>query len=189
MIAALEGLLFICGDEGLTLKQISEVLDINKNEAKDLVQKLYNDLDNPNRGIKMEYLGGKFKLTTKIEHSKFYEKLVYNEQEKKLSESALQVLSIIAYNQPISRVQVDKIRGISSAYIFRKLLIKNLIEECGKSEEPGKPTLYKVTNIFLDYFGLGSIKDLPEIKKIEIEVDSTDKDLFQTKYNEEIEKL
>ena len=100
-----------------------------------------------------------------------------------MSDSALQVLSIIAYNQPISRVQVDKIRGVSSAYIFRKLVLKNLIEDCGKSDEPGKPTLYKVTDHFLDYFGLGSIKELPEIKEVIIE--DKDDDLFKTKYNDE----
>ena len=183
MLPALEGLLFICGDEGLSLKQITEILEIDSNEAKSLIQKLYNELDIPERGIKIEYLGGKFKLTTKKDNAKYFEKLAHSEQESKLSDSALQVLSIIAYNQPISRVQVDKIRGVSSAYIFRKLVLKNLIEDCGKSDEPGKPTLYKVTDHFLDYFGLGSIKELPEIKEVIIE--DKDDDLFKTKYNDE----
>ncbi len=184
MQAALEGLLFICGDEGLSLKQISEILSIDINETKKLIQQLYNELDKPERGIKLEFLGGKFKLTTKKENAKYFEKLVQSEQESKLSDSALQVLSIIAYNQPISRVQVDKMRGVSSAYIFRKLVLKDLIEDCGKSDEPGKPTLYKVTNHFLDYFGLGSIKELPEIK--EVESKEKNDDLFKTKYNDEI---
>lgn len=183
MQAVLEGLLFITGDEGLTLNQIINILEINNNEAKLLIKNLYNELDKPNRGIKLEFIGGKFKLTTKREHAKYFEKLVYNEQETKLSESALQVLSIIAYNQPLSRVQIDKIRGVSSAYIVRKLLLKNLIIDCGKSDEPGRPTLYKVTDQFLNYFGLGSIKDLPKIDKVEKKDDNTD--LFETKYNEE----
>ena len=106
MKAALEGLLFISGDDGLDIKQIMDILEISMEKAKILIQSLYNDLDKTDRGIKLEFLGGKFKLTTKSEHAHYYEKLVYNEQDHKLSQSALEVLSIIAYNQPISRVQI-----------------------------------------------------------------------------------
>lgn len=182
MKAALEGLLFISGDDGLDIKQIMDILEISMEKAKVLIKSLYNDLDKTDRGIKLEFLGGKFKLTTKREHAHYYEKLVYNEQDHKLSQSALEVLSIIAYNQPISRVQIDKIRGVSSAYIVRKLVLKNLIEDCGRSEEAGRPLLYKVTNQFLNYFGLGSIKELPKIE--EIKQDEKDYDIFETKYHE-----
>ena len=182
MKAALEGLLFVIGDEGLSLKDIENVLEISDNEAKKLIKELYNDLNQDNRGIKLEYLGERFKLTTKREHAKYFEKLVQNEQNNKLSDAALEVLSIIAYSGPITRVYIDKIRGVSSAYIVRKLVLKNLIEECGKSEDIGRPMLYKVTNQFLNYFGLGSIKELPEIK--EIEKKENNNNLFETKYHE-----
>ena len=182
MQAALEGLLFVIGDEGLSLNDIINTLEISEEEAKKLIKNLYNELNQDNRGIKLEYLGEKFKLTTKKEHSKYYEKLVQNEQNNKLSDSALEVLSIIAYSGPITRVNIDKIRGVSSAYIVRRLVLKNLIEECGKSDEPGRPLLYKITNQFLNYFGLGSIKDLPEIK--ETQKNDNDKNLFETKYHE-----
>ena len=183
MQAALEGLLFISGDDGLDLKQITDILEIEKEEAKKLIQQLYDDLDNDNRGIKLEYLGEKFKLTTKKCHAKYFEKLVKEEQEAHLSEAALEVLSIIAYKGPISRVQIDKIRGVGSTYTIRKLILKNLIEDCGRSDEVGKPILYKVTNQFLNYFGLGSIKELPEIK--EVEIPEEEKDLFESKYSED----
>ena len=182
MKAALEGLLFVIGDEGLSLKDIENVLEISDDEAKKLIKELYNELNQDNRGIKLEYLGEKFKLTTKREHAKYFEKLVQNEQNNKLSDAALEVLSIIAYSGPITRVDIDKIRGVSSAYIVRKLVLKNLIEECGKSEDIGRPMLYKVTNQFLNYFGLGSIKELPEIK--EIEKKEKNNNLFETKYHE-----
>ena len=182
MKAALEGLLFVIGDEGLSLKDIENVLEISDNEAKKLIKELYNDLNQDNRGIKLEYLGERLKLTTKREHAKYFEKLVQNEQNNKLSDAALEVLSIIAYSGPITRVDIDKIRGVSSAYIVRKLVLKNLIEECGKSEDIGRPMLYKVTNQFLNYFGLGSIKELPEIK--EIEKKENNNNLFETKYHE-----
>ena len=182
MIAALEGLLFVIGDEGLTLKDISSILEISEDETKKLIKELYNELNQNNRGIELECFGERFKFTTKREHSKYFEKLVQNEQNNKLSDAALEVLSIIAYSGPITRVDIDKIRGVSSAYIVRKLVLKNLIEECGKSEDVGRPTLYKVTNQFLNYFGLGSIKDLPKIKEIEKKEDNDN--LFETKYHE-----
>ena len=182
MLSALEGLLFIIGDEGLTLKDISSILEINEDETKKLIKELYNELNQDTRGIELEYFGERFKLTTKREHSKYFEKLVQNEQNNKLSDAALEVLSIIAYSGPITRVNIDKIRGVSSAYIVRKLVLKNLIEECGKSEDIGRPTLYKVTNQFLNYFGLTSIKELPKIKEIEKKEENDN--LFETKYHE-----
>lgn len=182
MLSALEGLLFVIGDEGLSLKDIVNILEISDDDAKKLIKELYNELNQDNRGIKLEYLGERFKLTTKSEHAKYFEKLVKNEQNNKLSDAALEVLSIIAYSGPITRVDIDKIRGVSSAYIVRKLVLKNLIEECGKSEDIGRPMLYKVTNQFLNYFGLGSIKDLPKIKEIEKKEDNDN--LFETKYHE-----
>ena len=123
MKAALEGLLFISGDNGLTLKQISEILEISIEESKLILKDLYIDYNSEKRGINLEFLGEHFKLTTKKEHKKYYEKLVIDEQSTKLSQSALEVLSIIAYNQPISRIQVDKIRGVNSSYVIRKLVL------------------------------------------------------------------
>ena len=182
MLPALEGLLFVIGDDGLSLSDITDILEINEAETNKLIEELNNELNQENRGIKLEYFGEKYKLTTKAEHAKYFEKLVCNEQNNKLSDSALEVLSIIAYSGPITRVNIDKIRGVSSAYIVRKLVLKNLIEDCGKTEEPGRPTLYKITDQFLNYFGLSSIKELPEIKEIEKKEDNNN--LFETKYHE-----
>lgn len=182
MKSALEGLLFIIGDEGLTLKDIATILEISDDEAKKIIKELSNELNQETRGIALEYFGERFRLTTKTEHSKYFEKLVQNEQKNKLSDAALEVLSIIAYSGPVTRVDIDKIRGVSSAYIVRKLVLKNLIEECGKSEDIGRPTLYKITNQFLNYFGLASTKELPKIKEIEKKEDNDN--LFETKYHE-----
>ena len=82
-----------------------------------------------------------------------------------LSQSQLEVLAIVAYNEPITRVEIDEIRGLSSQYIVKKLLSKDLIKVVGKSDLPGKPNLYKTTKEFLDAFGLASLSDLPDIKK------------------------
>jgi len=183
MKAVIEGLLFISGDEGLTLDELKNILEIDINEIKNLIKELYKDYQNENRGIKLELLGNHFKLTTKQEHKDYYKKLIKDEETNKLSQAALETLSIIAYNEPISRLDIDEVRGVSSSYVLRKLILKGLIEEKGKSDSPGRPTLYGVTSNFLDYFGLGSTKELPEIKKKEENNDESN-NLFETKYQE-----
>ena len=184
MKGLIEGLLFVSGEDGLTLDEISKIIEKDKEDIKKVIQELYKDYEDINRGIKLEYLGNHFKLTTKNEHKDYYKKLFDEEENSTLSESCLEVLAIIAYNAPITRTEVDEIRGVNSSYAIRKLLIKNLIEEVGKYELPGRPKLYTVTSNFLDYFGLGSIDDLPKlnIKKESTEINN---DLFQSKYNEE----
>ena len=181
MKAVIEGILFLSGDDGISIDEISNIINKDKEEIKKIIKELYHDYEDENRGIRLEYLGEKFKLTTKAEHKKYYTKLV-NEENNTLSESSLEVLAIIAYSGPITRIDIDNIRGVNSSYIIRKLLIKGLIEECGRSDVPGKPRIYKVTNKFLDYFGLGSIDELP---KIEIkESNNNEEDLFKSKYQE-----
>ena len=126
------------------------------------------EYDKDERGIRISYLGDAFKLTTKKEHKEYYQKLI-KEKEEILSQAQLEVLAIIAYNEPITRIEIDEIRGISSTYVIKKLLSKDLIKVVGKSDLPGKPNLYKTTKTFLDCFGLASINDLPELEKEEVE--------------------
>lgn len=184
MKAVIEGLLFISGDEGLTLEELKNNLEIDIDELKNLIKELYKDYQSDERGIKLELLGNHFKLTTKPEHKNYYKKLIKNEENNKLSQAALETLSIIAYNEPISRLDIDEIRGVSTNYIIRKLVLKGLIEEKGKSDAPGRPILYGVTSNFLDYFGLGSIKELPKIKTKETNDENENENLFETKYKE-----
>ena len=184
MKAVIEGLLFISGDEGLTLEELENILEINVTELKMLIKELYKDYQKNDRGIKLELLGNHFKLTTKQEHKEYYKKLIKEEETNKLSKAALETLSIIAYNEPISRLDIDEIRGVSSIFVIRKLILKGLIESKGKSDAPGRPTLYGVTSNFLDYFGLGSTKELPEIKKEKQSEDEETNNLFNTKYQE-----
>lgn len=181
MKAIIEGILFLSGDDGISIDEIANITNEDKNEIKKVIKELYNDYEDKDRGIRLEYLGEKFKLTTKAEHKEYYAKLV-NEENNNLSDSTLEVLAIIAYSGPITRIDVDNIRGVNSSYIVRKLLIKGLIEECGRSDAPGRPRIYKVTNRFLDYFGLGSIDELPKIEKKEDVSD--EEDLFESKYQE-----
>ena len=175
--AILEGLLFVAGDEGLSKDEIKEILEV------DDVDSLINSLSSlyQDRGIEVACLGNRLKLVTKIGLKDYIEKMVNIEDDGTLSEAALETLAIVAYNQPVTRVMVDDIRGISSAHMIRKLVYKNLICEVGRSETAGRPILYGTTPLFLDYFGINDINELP---KIEIDHDDDVKDLYESKYNE-----
>ncbi len=182
MEGIIEGLLYVQGDLGLTIKQIEDILEIPEEEVKRLVLSLKNYYEENNRGLRINYLGNTIKLTTKEEHQKYYQKLLEDEKNHTLSQSALEVLAIIAYNEPITRGDIENMRGVDSTYVLRRLLAKGLIKECGKSDLPGRPILYKTTDEFLDYFGLATIKDLPSIKLTK--EDSSPKDLYTSIYKE-----
>ena len=178
----LESLLFVVGDEGLSLEEIKNILEIDDDALKKVIEQLNINYCNSDRGIELTMLGNRLKLITKKENKQYIQKLVDINDSDVLTETALETLAIIAYNQPVTRVMVDEIRGVSSSYIIRKLLYKNLICEIGRSETAGRPVLYGTTPLFLDYFGLKSIDDLPTIK---IATDDTVKDLYNSKYSED----
>lgn len=183
LLGVLEGILFVVGDEGVTLTQICDILSVDMEEAKRLLMELKKSYDEDNHGIRISYLGDAFKLTTKKEHKEYYQKLIENPESNTLSQAALEVLAIIAYNQPITRVEVDEMRGVNNGQMIRKLIAKGLIKEAGKSTMPGRPNLYATTSEFLDYFGLSSISELPTILKEEEPVDE-EKELFTSIYKE-----
>ena len=186
--AVLEGLLFVVGEDGLTIEQISDVINITAEEAKILIMDLKKYYESEDRGLRIDFLGNRFKLTTKFEHKEYYQKLIENPETNTLSQAALETLAIIAYNEPITRVQIDTIRGVGSVSILRKLVAKGFIKESGRSDLPGRPILYETTNEFLDYFGLSSTKDLPNMEDIinGVSVEEDDnKDLYTSKYAED----
>ena len=160
-LGILEGILFVVGDECITIDNLCEIMCIKNDEAKELLLKLKTSYESEERGIRISYLGDSFKLTTKEEHKEYYQKLIENPNSNGFTPSVLEVLAIIAYNQPITRVEIDEMRGVSSAQIIRKLVAKGLIKEVGKSKLPGRPNLYRTTHEFLDAFGLASLSELP----------------------------
>lgn len=190
--AVLEGLLFVVGEEGLTLEQIEDVLGIEEEESKELLKELKKDYEEDSRGLRIDFLGNRFKLTTKFEHREYYQKLIENPETNVLSQSALETLAIIAYNEPITRVQVDNLRGVGSVQMIRKLVAKGFIKEVGRSDLPGRPILYETTSDFLDYFGLATIEDLPDMREFLEANDGEDEedeesDLYTSKYKESVE--
>lgn len=182
LLGVIEGVLFVVGDEGITLNALSEIIDKSLEETKELLLELKKTYENDDRGIRISYLGDAFKLTTKKEHKEYYQKLIENPESNMLSQAALETLAIVAYNQPITRAEVDEIRGISSSHMIRKLVAKNLLKEAGKSTLPGRPNLYQTTSDFLDFFGLSTINDLPKLDKENI--NTQEKDLFTSIYKE-----
>ncbi|MEG0794698.1 MAG: SMC-Scp complex subunit ScpB [Bacilli bacterium] len=181
-VAIIEGLLFVVGDEGITLDTICEVIGVSEVECKKLLKVLQDRYEKSDSGIRISFLGGSFKLTTKKEHKEYYQKLIVTRGSNVLSQAALETLAIIAYNQPITRAEIDEIRGIASVNMIRRLVAKDLVKVSGKSALPGKPNLYRTTDEFLDYFGLATINDLPTLEKQVLESDN--QDLFESIYKE-----
>ncbi len=182
MKPVIEGILFLVGEDGIDIESIADILEIEKEEVEKLIDELSHDLESDDRGLTIKNLGGVLKFTTKEEHKKFYSKLAEVSNIKSLSQSALETLAIIAYNEPITRHEIDDLRGVNSGQIIRNLVAKDFIKEVGRSEKIGRPILYGITKEFLDYFGLESKDNLPDIGDIEI-LDE-DVDLYNSKYKE-----
>lgn len=187
-LAVLEGLLYVVGEDGLTLEQIEYVLELEEEEAQQLLKDLRREYESNKRGIRIDFLGNRFKLTTKSEHRDYYQKLMENPTTNTLSQAALETLAIIAYNQPITRIQIDEIRGVTSGQLVRKLVAKGFIKEGGRSDIAGRPILYETTHEFLDYFGLANIEALPDVSKFinsTKEENEREEDLYHSRYKEE----
>lgn len=178
----IEGLLFVVGDEGLTLIDLCSIIGVSDDIILSNINELIQDYDNSDRGIKIELFGESYKLVTKKEYKEFLKKLVPDEEDL-LTQSNLETLAIIAYNQPITRIQIEEIRGVNSSHVIRKLLMRDLICEKGRSDLPGKPILYGTTDFFLDYFGINSLEQLPEVIIPDSEPDD-ETNLFESKYKE-----
>lgn len=180
----IEGILFVVGDEGITLKKLNEIMEISEDEIKNNLKLLQKDYEKDDRGIRISFLGNAFKLTTKSIHKEYYERLIIDRGTQTLSTAMLEVLAIIAYNEPVTRLKVDELRGVNSSQIIRKLVSRNFIKECGKERTLGRPNLYKTTNEFLDYFGLSTKADLPTLEEIKAN-DEEELDLYKSNYKED----
>ncbi|MDB4866152.1 MAG: scpB [Cohnella sp.] len=160
--SVLEGLLFVSGEEGLNVKTIAEVVEMDPEVVQDVLHDLQQDFVRDARGLRIAEVAGGYRLTTAAEHAPFFEKLAYSPSRSSLSQSALETLSIIAYRQPITRVEIEEIRGVKADRTLHSLAGKDLIEEVGRADALGRPILYGTTKEFLDYFGLSGLNQLPD---------------------------
>lgn len=185
-LSVIEGMLYIYGDEGVTIKDVAEALEITKKEAYELMDELLSYYASKTvKGVDICDFGGTYKMVTLPHHDVYYKKMMTTSG-RKLSKSALETLAIVAYYQPVTRIRIEEIRGVGCESMIRKLLAQALIKEVGRDDSPGKPVLYGVTDEFMDAFNLKSLDELPELKEIESEFD--EEDIFNTKYQEKVEE-
>lgn len=182
----LESLLFAAGDEGLSIKQIADAMEIDEQRASLMVDELRSKLESDkDRGLMIILLAGTVQLGTKKENASYLKKLVESPGSSNLSQAALETLAIIAYKQPITRAEIEEIRGVKTERALQTLMAKALIKEAGRAEGSGRAYLYGTTKEFLDYFGLKNLKELPPLPdKNEEDFIQEEADLFFGKFQE-----
>lgn len=158
--AIIEGLLFAAG-ERISLDKISEIIEMDKKTTKLILNNMILNYQSASRGIMIREINNGYVFSTKPEYYDFVKKLFESRQKQALSQAAYETLSIIAYNQPITKARIETIRGVNSDRAVTRLLERNLIKEAGRMETPGKPVLLETTEEFLKSFGFKSLSDLP----------------------------
>ena len=161
-----ESLMFVWG-EPLDAKIAAELMDINKNDAIEYFRELQDEYEQEGRGVIVREINGGFQFVSRADNAEYIERLCTPVKHRRLTQSALEALAIIAYRQPVTRGEIESIRGIKCDRIIEGLLKKELIEEAGRSNGIGRPILYGTTDTFLRYFGFKNLNDLPDIEDIE----------------------
>lgn len=160
----IEAILFAAGYP-VTFRKLAEVLEISVITVKDAVNELQSSLEIENRGIRLIIVSDACQLCSKEEFEQYVRRALGIRREGKLSNSSLEVLAIVAYNQPITKAKIEKIRGVDSSYAVSTLCDRRLIEAKGRLDAPGKPILYGTTDDFLRCFGLSSLYELPDYEE------------------------
>ncbi|HEX7899169.1 MAG TPA: SMC-Scp complex subunit ScpB [Planctomycetota bacterium] len=162
---ALEAVLFT-SDDPLPLHKLKDVVDAKPEEIKEALAALKADYDATGRAFALEEIAGGYQLLTRPQHADIIAKLKKAKADRKLSAAALETLAIIAYKQPIKRVDLEAIRGAASGELIRALMERNLVKIAGREEVPGSPLQYGTTKDFLDTFGLKALEDLPRPEEV-----------------------
>ena len=170
--SVIEGLIFLSGDEGVTLQQLATSCNMIEQDVLDLIDEIIDEYLKDYHGFEVANFGGRYKFVSKEKIHEEAQVLFSSNKMATLSPAAMETLAIIAYKQPITRIEIEEIRGVNCDMMVRKLLARNLIKECGRTDGPGKPFLYEVTEEFMDAFKLESLKELPDLPMIEQNLDS-----------------
>ena len=173
----IEGILFASGDS-IEPDRIGKALSIANDEVLELINELKSEYENNDRGIRIIEVDGKYQLCSSKDIYEYLVKVAKQPRKYVLTEVLLETLSIIAYKQPVTRVEIEEIRGVGADMMLRKLLARDLIKESGRSEAPGRPILYEVTPEFMDTFKLLSLEELPDLPEFSQEQGESD-DLFR----------
>jgi len=164
----IEAMLFVSG-EPLSLKDLALHLEASPKYLEEVLEELIESYRQEDRGIKLIRINGDYQLVTKNEYSDYIQKLLKKNKRQSLSQASLESLAIVAYKQPITRIDIDEIRGVKSESAISRLMDKELIKEVGRLEVPGRPILYSTTEEFLRQFGLHDLKELPSLDIFSIE--------------------
>ena len=164
--SALESMMFVWG-EPLAVRTAADVLNVSEAETKEAFEALMEEYDQEQRGIRVRRINKGYQFVTAEENGTYIERLCTPVKRRRLSQSALEVLAIIAYKQPVTKGEIEAIRGIRCDRVIEGLMNKDLVEVKGRSEAIGRPNLYGTTDAFLRYFDLEDIKQLPDIQDIE----------------------
>lgn len=184
-IANIEALLFVAGEKGLSLEILADLTELSRKEVESLLKDLHKSyIDNKESGLTIIETANTYQIVTKDNYSESVKRYAQSPYSQKLSRALLETLAIIAYRQPITRIEIEEIRGVQVTGNLKKLGTRELIKKVGELEKPGNPILYGTTDFFLDYFAINSLKELPELtEKINHdEVELTD--LFFDNYQE-----
>ena len=163
--SAFESLMFVWG-EPLDVKTVAELFNISNKEAYDYCAELKEEYDREGRGIRIREINKNFQLVTSSENVEYIERLCTPVREKRLSQQALEVLAIVAYRQPVTKGEIEAIRGIRCDRVLEGLMKRDLVQEAGRSSAIGRPILYGTTDAFLKHFGFQNLKELPDIEDI-----------------------
>lgn len=157
----IEAILFVSG-EPVQLGAVARALEVTELEVSAAADELASDYDYNRRGICLKRFGSHIQLSTRPDYAPQIEKLLQPIQKQSLSQAALETLAVVAYKQPVTRLDIEAVRGVKCDYSVQSLMNKGLIEEVGRKETLGRPILYGTTDAFLSHFGLTSLKDLPQ---------------------------
>ena len=166
--AALEAILFSMGDS-IDAESIAQALEVEEEQIRTVLNEMEQEYEDPSHGIRIIRLEGRYQLATKKEQYPALISLVRQPRKINLSDVVMETLSIIAYKQPVTRSQIEKIRGVSCDHAINRLLEYGLICEAGRLDAPGRPILFGTTEEFLRHFGTDSIDDLPRISPVKVE--------------------
>lgn len=185
LMSKIESLLFVIGEDGLTVEQLTQFTESTEQEVVEAIQQLVNHYElDVTRGITLKEIAGTYQLISKPENAPFIEKLVENPPPQTLSQAALEVLAIVAYKQPIPRVEIEDLRGVKCERALHTLGQKALIQEVGRVEGSGRAILYGTTKEFLNYFGLKDLEELPPLESSDELMIEDGQDLFMSKFQE-----
>ncbi len=162
LMAVIEAILFVAG-EPVLLADLQKALEVSPLELSMAVNALESDYDFNRRGIRLKRFGEHIQLATRAEYASYVERLLQPVQKQSLSQAAMETLAVVAYRQPVTKAEVEAIRGVKCDYSIQSLVHKGLIEEVGRKEALGRPILYGTTDAFLGHFGISSLIDLPKL--------------------------